>query len=259
MLHGLLAVFLAALPYTSRVPAPSRSAEFLSGVRAQLPLLVGVTPFGLAYGAYAVDSGLSVSLAQAMSAIVFAGASQVVAVELIASGAPALVLIATVALVNLRHMLYSASLAPHVDHLPPRWRWLLSYLLTDEAYAMAIARYRQPDASPHRHWFFFGTGFALWACWQASTAAGVFGGQAVPESWALDFALPLTFIAILVPALSDRPALAAAALAGLVAVVGFDWPYGLGLLAAALVGIIGGMTMDYATGRRDVPRGMNTG
>jgi 4-azaleucine resistance transporter AzlC len=123
----------------------SDRSEFNAGVRAQLPLLLGVAPFGMAYGAYAVKSGLSTALAQSMSAIVFAGASQFVGTRLIVDGVPGVVIVLTVALVNLRHLLYSASLAPHTEHLDRRWRWLLAYLLTDEAYAMAITRYRRGD------------------------------------------------------------------------------------------------------------------
>lgn len=233
----------------------SRRSEFLAGVRAQLPLLLGVAPFGMAYGAYAVKTGLSSGLAQAMSAIVFAGASQFVGVRLIARDVPAVVIVLTVLLVNLRHMLYSASLAPHVDHLGRRWRWLLAYLLTDEAYATAIARYRRGDAAPYRHWFFFGAALALWVAWQVSTATGVFVGTAVPDSWSLDFALPLTFIALLAPTVSERPALGAAAVAGVVAVVGFRWPYGVGLIAAAMVGMAAGMALDRVLSSGEPPSG----
>ena len=232
------------------MPGHTRRSEFAAGVRAQLPLLLGVAPFGMAYGAYAVKSGLSPALAQSMSAIVFAGASQFVAVRLIVDSVPGAVIVLTVLLVNLRHLLYSAALAPHVEHLERRWRWLLAYLLTDEAYAMAVTRYRRKDASPYRHWFFFGTALALWTTWQVTTGAGVLVGTAVPDSWALDFALPLTFIALIVPSLTDRPAVAAAAVAGVIAVVGFRWPYGTGLIAAATAGIVAGAAIERALAAR---------
>lgn len=223
--------------------------EFFAGVRAQLPLLLGVAPFGMAYGAYAAKAGISAGLAQAMSAIVFGGASQFVAVRLITESVPDGIVVLTVLLVNARHMLYSASLAPHVDHLNKRWRWLLAYLLTDEAYATTITRYRQPDASPHKHWFFLGSGLALWTAWQITTAIGVFVGTAVPDSWSLDFALPLTFLAILIPALKDRPAMAAALLAGVIAVIGFGWPYGTGLLTAMVAGMAAGFVAQSVSPR----------
>ena len=218
-----------------------RSSEFVAGVRAQVPLLLGVTPFGLAYGAYAVEAGLPHGLAMAMSSMVFGGASQFVGTRQMAADVPAVMIVLTTLLVNARHALYSARLAPFVDQLPRRWRWLLAYLLTDEAYATAIGRYDRPDPSPHKHWFFLGSGLALWADWQVTTAIGVFVGAAVPASWSLDFALPLTFIAIVIPALSDRSAIAAALVAALVATIGFRWDYGANVLAPALLGLGAGL------------------
>lgn len=222
----------------------SRKSEFIAGARAQLPLLLGVAPFGMAYGAYAVQTGLPAGLAQAMSAIIFGGASQLVATRLIADGVPGAIIVLTVLLVNSRHALYSASLAPHIEHLPRRWRWLLAYLLTDEAYAVGITRYRRSGEPAHGHWFFFGTALILWVSWQISTGIGVFVGAAVPDSWSLDFALPLTFLALLIPALRGRPELAAAVVASFVAVAGFNWPYGTGLIAAAVSGMAAGMAIE---------------
>ena len=238
------------------MPPPSRSSEFAAGVRAQLPLLLGVTPFGLAYGAYAADAGIPAGLAQAMSAIVFGGASQFVGVRQMAGDVPGIVIVLTTLLVNSRHMLYSASLAPFVEHLPPRWRWLLAYLLTDEAYATAVVRYRQPGAALHAHWFFFGTALALWVAWQIATVFGVFLGSAVPEEWSLGFSLPLTFIAIVIPTLRDRPALAAAVVAGAIATIGFRWDYGTNVLVPALAGLAAAMliaSLAPGQGRDDAP------
>lgn len=209
-------------------------------------MLLGVAPFGMAYGAYAVESGLSSTLAQAMSIIVLGGASQFVGVRQMAAGVPGVVIILTAFLVNFRHVLYGASLAPHLEGLNKRWRWLIAYLLTDEAYAMAITRYRDPEQAPYRHWFVLGTGVALWVCWQATTAAGILAGAAVPDSWALDFALPLTFLAIVIPAMRDRRAGVAALTAAVVAVATYRLPYGAGLIAAAVSGIAAGMLAEAA-------------
>ena len=195
----------------------------------------------MAYGISATDAGLPLGLAQAMSAIVFGGASQFVGVRLIANGTPGALIVLTTLLVNSRHALYSASLAPYTEQLNRRWRWLLAYLLTDEAYATTVVRYRRGDASTFRHWFFLGSALALWTCWQATTAGGVFVGQAVPASWSLDFALPLTFLAILTRATRDKRAVAAAMVAGAVATIGFRWSYSTGLLTAMLAGMGAGM------------------
>jgi 4-azaleucine resistance transporter AzlC len=232
------------------VPDPAARSEFLAGVRAELPLLVGVAPFGMAYGAYAVEQGLSSPLAAAMSLIVFGGASQLVAARLIAAAEPAVIIVLAVWLVNLRHMLYSASLAPHLSHLPLRWRAGLAYLLTDEAYAVSQRRLGEAPAA-HGHWFVLGAGVALWVTWQVTSAVGIAAGAAVPESWELEFALPLTFIALLIPALRDHPAVAAALAAAVVGLAGYDWSYSTGLFAAATAGIAAGLIAERVRAREN--------
>lgn len=232
-------------------------AEFLAGIRAELPIIPGVVPFGLIFGAIAVSAGLPALVAQSMSTLIFAGSAQFIAAQLIAAGTPALVLLLTTFIVNLRHLLYSASLAPSVRHLPLRWRLILAYLLTDEAYAVTIIHYNAHNSPPAtRHWFFLGAGLTLWASWQISTALGILLGARVPESWSLDFTLAVTFIGLVVPTLRDRPHLGAALSAGVVAVLTAAWPYKLGLMAAALVGILVGFALESRGGRakRQSPR-----
>lgn len=233
--------------------SPTTRDEFLAGVRAELPILMGVLPFGLIFGALAVAAGLPALLAQSMSAVIFAGSAQFIAAELIAGGASALVLLTTTFIVNLRHLLYSASLAAYARHLPLRWKLLLAYLLTDEAYAPTIIHYNESDSPPAiRHWFFLGAGLTLWISWQVSTAVGIFLGARIPASWSLDFALALTFIGLIAPTLRDRPRVGAALSAGVVAVLAAAWPYKLGLMAAALVGILVGVALER-TGREAEP------
>jgi 4-azaleucine resistance transporter AzlC len=217
---------------------------FWEGVRAEIPLLIGVFPFGMIYGALALNAGLSPLASQMMSSIVFAGSAQFVTAQLVHEAAPALVIILTIAVVNLRHMLYSASLAPYLKSLPMKWKVLLSYLLTDEAYAPSILKYEETGIKPFSHWFVLGAGFSLWLTWQVSTALGIFLGAAIPETWPLAFALPLTFIAMVVPALKNRPMIAAAVSAGLVAVLAQSLPFKLGLILAALTGIVVGTILE---------------
>ncbi len=224
----------------------SSAASFWAGVRAELPLLVGVFPFGLIYGALALSAGLSPAAAQLMSSIVFAGSSQFAAAQLIHDAAPAVVIVVTIGIINLRHMLYSASMAPYLKDLSGRWKGLLSYLLTDEAYAATVTHYQEDGVTATSHWFFLGTGLALWTTWQISSAMGIFLTAALPASWPLDFALPLTFIAMVIPALKDRPAVAAAATAGGVALLTYALPYKLGFILAALVGIGVGMLLEQS-------------
>jgi len=220
------------------------NTSFWAGVRAELPLLVGVFPFGMIYGALAINAGLSTTAAQLMSSVVFAGSSQFITTELVHEAAPVLVIVLTIAIVNLRHMLYSASLAPYLKTLSLRWKILLAYLLTDEAYAPTIIKYEEEGVTPSSHWFLLGAGFSLWFTWQMSTALGIFLGAAIPESWPLDFALPLTFIAMVVPVLKSRPALMSALSAGLVALLVYSLPYKLGLILAALTGIVVGTVLE---------------
>jgi 4-azaleucine resistance transporter AzlC len=219
----------------------SQLKEFLAGLRMELPILLGVIPFGMIYGVFALQAGLPVEAAQAMSAVVFAGSAQFIFTQLYQTGVPGLVLVLTVAVVNLRHALYSASVAPFLQHLNPFWKWVLSYLLTDEAYAVTIVHYLEQGEPKHKHFFFFGAGLTLWAGWQASTAAGIFLAAQLPASWSLEFTLALTFIALVVPTLKHKSSVLAASIAGLAALLSYHWPYKLGLVFAALVGIAAGM------------------
>jgi 4-azaleucine resistance transporter AzlC len=233
----------------------SSRTEFFNGCKAELPILLGVLPFGMIYGVLALQAGLPPLMALAMSSIVFAGSAQFIGTQLIAQGAGGLVIIATTFVVNLRHALYSASVAPFIKQVPMRWKVLLAYLLTDEAYAVVITRFTQPDSPTalNKHWFYFGAGITLWSAWQISSAIGIFVGQLIPSSWSLDFTLALTFIALVVPNLKDRASVAAAVSAGIMAVFSYTWPYKLGLFAAAITGIVIGMLVEQRKSRSAAP------
>lgn len=222
----------------------SSPQQFLAGLKAEAPLLIGVFPFGMIYGALAINAGLPAGIAQAMSAIVFGGSSQFIAAQLIGNVTPGLVIILTIAVVNLRHALYSASVSPYLKKLSPLWKIFLAYLLTDEAYAVSIIHYTKDLPERDGHWFFLGAGLGLWLTWQTGTAAGIILGAIVPASWSLDFTLALTFIALVIPTLKDRPALAASLAAGLTAVLTYSLPYSLWIILAALVGIITGLWVE---------------
>ena len=226
----------------------SSRKEFFFGVRAELPILIGVVPFGMIYGVLAIGAGLPPLAAQAMSAIVFAGSAQFLATGLYAAGAPGMVIVLTTGVVNLRHALYSASIAPYTRRLSLAWKGLLAYLLTDEAYAVTITHYLaggiDDEAIQYKHWFFLGAGLALWSAWQASTAVGILMGSVIPSSWSLDFTLALTFIALVVPNIKDWAGLLAALAAGVTAVLAAGLPYKLGLVVASLVGITVGMLVE---------------
>jgi 4-azaleucine resistance transporter AzlC len=216
-------------------------SEFLAGLRDVSAILVGVAPFGMIYGTLALGAGLPVTEAQAMSSVVFAGSAQFMMVQLFASATPPLVIVMVAFVVNLRHALYSASIAPHLKYLSPVWRAGLAYLLTDEAYAVTITRFENKQGTGWQHWYFLGAGLGLWTTWQLSTAAGIFLGAQIPASWSLDFSIVVTFIALMVPALKDRSGVFSALVAGIVAVLAYGLPYKLGIIVASLAGIAAGL------------------
>lgn len=224
----------------------TKLSAFWAGVRTTAPLLLGVVPFALVYGVVVNGAGLPPGIGWAMSQIIFAGSSQLITARLFGEGTPILTIVLTAAIINLRHMLYSASIAPYVQHLSRKWRALLAYLLTDEGYAVGISHYVMHKAKPDplSHWFFFGCGATMWLTWQIVTGIGIFIGGQIPASWGLDFAVPLTFIAIVFPALRHKADIMAAAVAGVVAVVAFAMPLKLGLIVATLLGIAAGVLVE---------------
>jgi 4-azaleucine resistance transporter AzlC len=219
--------------------------EFLHGIKDELPILSGVVPFGMIYGVSAISAGIPASIAQAMSSVIFAGSAQFVIVQLITAGTPALVIMLTAFIVNIRHILYSASLSPYTSKLHPLWKWLLAYLLTDEAYAVTILHYQKPGDDTRKHWYFLGAGLALWTTWQVSSAAGIFLGGHIPANWSLDFTSTLTFIALVIPALKDHVSVVVALTSALTALLVIAFPLKLGIAIAALAGIAIGFALEF--------------
>jgi 4-azaleucine resistance transporter AzlC len=224
--------------------------EFVDGVKAMSPMLLGTIPFGVTYGVLGLAAGLNIPSVLGMSSIVFAGSAQMVAVQLLNATVPALVILVTTLMVNLRHVLYSVSLAPQLRNLRSRWKWLLSYLLTDETYAVTITHYNRSISSQNRHWFFLGAGLTMWSSWQASTALGVFVGAVIPKNLPLDFIITLTFIALLVPMLKDKAGVIVSITAGIVALLSFDLPFKLNLILATAVAVAIGLPADRSNGTR---------
>ena len=218
--------------------------EFFLGVSAILPFLLGVVPFGLVFGVLGISSGLTETETILMSSIVFAGASQVVFVQLWAAGSAYSVIASSVALINLRHVLYSASVAEYLKKLNFKWRIVLGYLLTDESFAVSIKRLSAHGESRPVHFFMLGSGFTLWLAWQVSTIAGVVAGSTIPENWELAFAIPLTFIAIVVPLLKNTSTIICALSSCLIAIFGQSLPWNTWIIVAALGGILIGASIE---------------
>ncbi|MDJ0752470.1 MAG: AzlC family ABC transporter permease [Ardenticatenaceae bacterium] len=228
-------------------------SEFWAGVKAELPILFGVIPFGLIFGVLATTAGLPPLVAWSTSSLVFAGSAQFLALPLFSAGAPAVILIMTTFIINLRHLLYSASLAPFAQPLSRGWKTLLAYLLTDEAFVPTILHYHQSDQpSTHKHWFWLGAGLTLWLNWQIVTGIGILVGQQLPSGLGLEFTLSLTFIGMIVPTLKKWPEIGAAVSAGVTAVAVSGLPYRLNLMVAAVVGIFTGLLLESLTRRESI-------
>lgn len=226
------------------------SPELRAGAVAVAPMLVGIIPFGLIAGATPVAGGLGGAAAVGFSTIVFAGASQLAAVDVLAHGGSVVVAVVAACTINLRMLLYSASIAPHLADEPLPRRLGAAYLLTDQAYAVSITRWSSDTESGQRLPFFLGAGLLLWASWQVSTVVGVLVGSAVPADVPLDFAVPLVFLVLLVPTLTSRPALIAATVGGSAAVVAAEAGAGpLYIIVGALSGIAAGAVAEVLDDR----------
>ena len=231
---------------TKALSVSSPRAEFLAGIRDTFPLIVGAIPFGVIFGTLATGSGLSFGAALAMSAFVFAGSAQFVALGLIAAGANWPVIVLTALVINVRHALYSATLAPYVKRLTQRWQAPLAFWLTDETFVVAANRYHQADASPHKHWYYLGSALSMYGNWQACTFLGLTVGQMIPNAtaWGLDVAMPVTFIGLVIPYLKNKPMIAAVLVSGIVALLTYGLPNKAGLMIAAIAGIAAGIVAE---------------
>jgi predicted branched-subunit amino acid permease len=229
-------------------------SPFMQGVRDGLPFMAALAPFGLLFGVAATEAGLGLGAAMGFSIGVIAGASQFTAVSLIADGAPALIVVLTALAVNLRMAMYSAALAPHLGAAPVWQRALAAYALFDSSYACASRAYSQ-----HQEWsmrdrllYFAGAAGPAIPMWLAVTAIGSVLGATIPVWLALDFAVPICFLAMVAPGLRTLPQVAAAttSVAGALA---FAWvPYSLGLLVAAGLAMAVGAEVERRLARRGV-------
>ncbi len=229
------------------------TSEVLAGMRGILPLVIGAIPFGILFGALATSVGVSWWGTMGLSLIVFAGSSQFVAAGLIGQGAGIGVIVLTTFVVNLRHALYSASLATYLKHLPQRWLAMLAFVLTDESYAAVIQRFEQKDGSPNKHWYYVGAAWLMYVNWQICTAIGIFTGQRLQRigDLGLEFAMVVTFIGIVVPLIKTSPMLVCALVAGAAALILDSMPHQLGLICAAIIGITAGVSVEVLAARRN--------
>ncbi|MFJ3372194.1 AzlC family ABC transporter permease [Pseudomonas sp. NPDC086251] len=226
------------------MPYQSGREAFMQGVRALIPLSPGVIPFGLLTGVMAINMGLSPGTTMGMTLLFYSGSAQMVALQLLHTGVVPLAIVVTALVINLRFIMYSASLAPDLHHLPRRWTWPLSYMLSDQSYALFSLKLSSGELGQFAHYYYAGTAAGMWLTWNVSVLAGIYLGAGIPETWSLGFAIPLSFLALLVPGLRSAATLAAASVGGLLAVVAVNMPYNLGLVTASIGGVIAGLVIE---------------
>lgn len=219
---------------------------YWQGFRAGAPFVLVVAPFGLLFGVVATEAGMDLWQTMAMTVLVIAGASQFAAVQLLSDHAPVLVAVLTGLAVNMRMAMYSASLAPHLGKAGLGMRALVAYFLVDQSYAVSVADYEQRPARPlpEKLAFFFGSMTPIAPLWYGFTLVGAVAGAAIPPAYALDFAVPITFIAIVAPSLRSLPHIAAAFVSVAVALALAWMPYNSGLMIAALLAMITGAFIE---------------
>jgi predicted branched-subunit amino acid permease len=216
---------------------------FLKGIIDVSPLMIPVVPFGLIYGILAIDIGFSPLATMGMSLIVFGGASQIILLQLFSGGASSLVIISSVGAVNSRHLLYGAVISEHVSDLKLFWKIIVSYFLIDQAFATSN-EYFKKSKEKNKYFHLVGGGFTCWVVWQTTTFLGIILGAAIPEKLGLSFAVPLTFLAILVNDFRKLINVIVIIVSGLVATLGFNYiPYKAYVIVAAITGLFVAMVL----------------
>ena len=220
------------------------SKDFRDGFVEMLPACVGLVPFGLVCGVGAAAAGANWLGSLGMSAIIFSGAAQIVAAQMVAAEAPFAIIVLTTTVLGLRLLMYSAAIAPYLKPLPDHWKRALAFMLSDQVFAAAIRRFHIDDDREAAGRHFMGSGLALWLVWQLACMAGFFVGNLIPSAWSLEFAVPLCFIALVAPLFRDVPSVLAAITAGIAVLALSHLPMKLNLMAAGVLGIVIGTLAD---------------
>lgn len=214
--------------------------DFTAGIKGALPILIGVIPFAMISGVAAVSVGLNFFESMGMSVIVFAGASQLVVLQLMSTGSPWIIMVLTAWVVNVRFTMYSATLAPYLQKLSAGRKALLAYMLSDQAFGVSLSHFVETDEEIDHRWYYFGVALTIWIAWQISAVIGTLLGPLIPASLGFDFAFPLSFMALMFAALRDKPTVVAALTGGITAVLAKGLPYNTGLVLATFLGIAAG-------------------
>ena len=229
----------------------SKFKIFLRGIIDVSPLMIPVVPFGLIFGILAIDIGFSPLATMGMSLIIFGGASQIVLLQLFSGGASSLVIISSVGAVNSRHLLYGAVVSEHVSDLKLIWKIIISYFLIDQAFAISN-NYLKKNKNSNRYFHLVGGGATCWLIWQSTTFLGIMLGAAIPEKLGLSFAVPLTFLALLVNDFRKLINVIVITISGLVATLGYNYiPFKAYVIVAAITGLITAMILTIKTKKNE--------
>lgn len=226
---------------------------FWQGFRDGLPFVLVLAPFAALFGVVATEAGLNVFETLMFSVAVVAGAAQFTAVQLLSENTPTLIVILSALAVNLRMAMYSASLAPHFGPAPVWQRALAAYVTVDQSFAVSIARFeREPDMTVQQKLaYFFGVIAPVLPNWYLFTLLGAWGGKSVPPELALDFAVPITFFAMIGPMLRSIPHVAAALVSVAGSLIFTFVPFNMGLLIAAVLAMMTGAYAELWFSKRE--------
>ena len=220
---------------------------FLKGVIDVSPLMIPVVPFGLIFGVLAIDVGFTPLETMGMSLIIFGGASQIVLLQLFSGGASSLVIISSVGAVNSRHLLYGAVVSEHLSDLKLIWKIIISYFLIDQAFARSN-EYFKKNKDENKYFHLVGGGATCWIIWQSTTFLGIILGAAIPEKLGLSFAIPLTFLALLINDFRKFVNLFVIIVSGIVATLGYNIiPFKAYVIVAALIGLLSAIILTKMT------------
>lgn len=225
------------------------NSAYREGFRDGAPFILVIIPFAMLFGVLATEAGLSVFETLSFSVVVIAGAAQFTALQLMTEQAPTLVVLASALAVNLRMAMYSASLTPHIGSAPLWQRAIAAYFTVDQSYAVSITKFEKaPEMSAaEKIAYFFGSVTPVCPLWWIFTLIGALIGEAIPASFALDFAVPITFLAIIAPALRTRAHIGAAITAAFLSLLFMSVPYNLGILLAGIGGMMVGARIEAST------------
>ena len=217
----------------------NKSKNFFKGIKDSSPLMIPVVPFGIIFGVLAIDLGLTPLTTIAMSVIIFGGASQIIFLQLLSAGASSLVIFSSVAAVNSRHLLYGTVLSEHLSDLNLIWKIIVSYFLVDQAFAVSNNYFKKNKDDKDKYFHLIGGGFNCWTIWQITTLIGIYLGSIIPEKLGLTFAIPLTFLALLVNDFRKLINVIVIIISGTVATIGYQIiPFKAYVIIAAITGLL---------------------